>query len=283
MKKLLTILFFALPILSGAQNLLPDFEVEGFDKNIFIRWKHNFQKEIENISIQRSYDSLKHFSTIGNVFNPQNEENGYTDYAPPYMRMYYRISITFKDGTYIISKSRKPYYEPLPPPPPVSDALPVIQLREEIPETKMSEEQPVLLPEIADSTGTTTEPVTTPKRPVKREPWRVDPMEIKRKEEAAALKEKEKEQITYPSKRIFTSGDQVLILLPDVIVKVYNVKFYTKDGKLLFELNNLKEEYLILEKVYFGRSGWYYFEIFDRGMLIERNRLYIPADKSKNR
>ena len=50
---------------------------------------------------------------------------------------------------------------------------------------------------------------------------------------------------------------------------------------MIFELKNLRENYLIIEKVYFGKSGWYTFEIYDRGKLIEKNKVFIPQDKKK--
>jgi hypothetical protein len=46
----------------------------------------------------------------------------------------------------------------------------------------------------------------------------------------------------------------------------------------LFELTNLKEEYLIIEKVNFIRSGWYRFELFESGQLVEKNKFFIPKD-----
>ncbi|HRN79841.1 MAG TPA: hypothetical protein PKY29_06295 [Ferruginibacter sp.] len=271
MKKLqFLFLLFTSSIVQG-QDTLPRFSAVQSGNSILISWKNNISKNIEHISIQRSYDSLKHYSTIGNVLNPLAPENGYTDYNPPFVRMYYRVFIAFSDGTYIISTPVKPIQ--LPPP------------------TQPEPESTVFDPEVpgetplSDSTNTTKpEETEVPDiyRPTKREPWRVDPLEPGKPITTPGLKEKEPEVITYPSKRIFTTGnEQVVLILPDAIIKQYSARFYNADGRMIFELKHLKENYLILEKVYFGKSGWYTFEIYDRGKLIEKNKLFVPQDKKK--
>lgn len=271
MKKLSFILFLFFSSFVQAQDTLPRFSVLQSGSSILISWKNNYTKQIENISIQRSYDSLKHFSTIGNVLNPLASENGYTDYNPPYIRMYYRVFITFSDGTYIITTPLKPVQ--LPPPPEPEPEVPDIDPKD--PEkVVVRDSATVIIPE------ETSEPDIY--RPKKREPWRVDPLETEKKVITPGLKEKEEEVITYPSKRIFSSGnEQVVIVLPDAMIKHYTARFFNAEGRMIFELKNLRENYLIIEKVYFGKSGWYTFEIYDRGKLIEKNKVFIPQDKKK--
>ncbi|HCF63670.1 MAG TPA: hypothetical protein DEU93_05475 [Chitinophagaceae bacterium] len=271
MKKLSFILFLFFSTFVQAQDTLPRFSVLQSGSSILISWKNNYTQQIENISIQRSYDSLKHFSTIGNVLNPLALENGYTDYNPPYIRMYYRVFITFSDGTYIITTPQKPVQ--LPPPPEPEPEVPVIAPKE-----------PEKVVERDSATAVIPEETSEPDiyRPKKREPWRVDPLETEKKGITPGLKEKEGEVITYPSKRIFSSGnEQVVIVLPDAMIKHYTARFFNAEGTMIFELKNLRENYLIIEKVYFGKSGWYTFEIYDRGKLIEKNKLFIPQDKKK--
>jgi hypothetical protein len=43
--------------------------------------------------------------------NPLNKENGYPDLNPPYNKMYYRVSISFEGGAYIIGPSTRPVKE----------------------------------------------------------------------------------------------------------------------------------------------------------------------------
>lgn len=271
MKKLPFFLLLFFSSFVQAQDTLPRFSVLQSGSSILISWKNNYTQQIENISIQRSYDSLKHFSTIGNVLNPLASENGYTDYNPPYIRMYYRVFITFSDGTYIITTPLKPVQ--LPPPPEPEPEVPDIDPKD--PEKVVERDSAtVIIPE------ETSEPDIY--RPKKREPWRVDPLETEKKGITPGLKEKEGEVITYPSKRIFSSGnEQVVIVLPDAMIKHYTARFFNAEGRMIFELKNLRENYLIIEKVYFGKSGWYTFEIYDRGKLIEKNKVFIPQDKKK--
>ena len=92
-----------------------------------------------------------------------------------------------------------------------------------------------------------------------------------------------KDEITYPSNRIYTGKhNNVVIYLPGAVQKKYNVKFYDEEDKFLFELNRIAEDFLIIEKVNFIHAGWFHFEIFDNGKLIEKNRFYIPKDGKNN-
>src|SRR5436190_14286470 len=101
---------FCLTIISGtyAQKILPSITVKNFGGKIVVSWQNAFTTPVSNILIQRSYDSLKNYSTIGTVLNPQNKENGYTDVNPPYTKMYYRVSIVFEGGAYMISLPERP-------------------------------------------------------------------------------------------------------------------------------------------------------------------------------
>ncbi|MBU3715131.1 MAG: hypothetical protein FGM46_09335, partial [Ferruginibacter sp.] len=91
-----------------AQKMLPEISVKNINDKIIVSWMHNYRKKISDIFIQRSYDSLKNFTTIGTVLIPENQENGYPDNNPPYNRMYYRVSIVFEGGTYVTGPSTRP-------------------------------------------------------------------------------------------------------------------------------------------------------------------------------
>jgi hypothetical protein len=85
--------------------------------------------------------------------------------------------------------------------------------------------------------------------------------------------------ITFPSKWIYTAKDNNVVLhLPKANSKKYTAVFYDELERKVFELNNLKEEYLIIEKVNFVRSGWYNFELFENGKLVEKNKFFVPKD-----
>lgn len=262
MKKFLLIIFILSGINLNAQDTLPNFSAISTGKNVIISWKNSYRKPVATINIQRSYDSLKNFTTIGSILNPQNIENGYADFNPPYNKMYYRIFIAFEDGTYKISASAKPVRIPEPEPEP-----------EPIPELKPGTERKPG----ADSTYIT---------PTKREVWQAEPVTepLSKVPSLPSLKLPSEKEITYPSKRVYATKDQnVIIHLPDAIIKNYTIKFFGENGNEIFILKRLKEDYLILEKVYFMKSGWFNFEIYEADKLIEKNKLFIPKDSKPNK
>ncbi len=240
----------------NAQDTLPNFSAISMEKNIVISWKNAYTKPVATINIQRSYDSLKNFTTIGSILNPQNTENGYADFKPPYNKMFYRIFIAFEDGTYKISNSAKPIRIPEPEPEPI----PVAEIKPG-----------------ADSTSGV---------PIKREVWQAEAVTepLSKVPSMPTLKLPTEKEITYPSKRVYATKDQnVIIHLPDAIIKNYTIKFFNEKGNEILILKRLKEDYLILEKVYFMRSGWFNFEIYEADKLIEKNKLFIPKDLKPNK
>ncbi|MEP6675236.1 MAG: hypothetical protein ABJA78_08770 [Ferruginibacter sp.] len=93
---------------SYGQDTLPHINVINYNGRIVVSWLSNYNNPINNITIQRSFDSLKNYTTIGSVLNPQNRENGYADVKPPYNKMYYRVFISFSGGTYLFSQVKRP-------------------------------------------------------------------------------------------------------------------------------------------------------------------------------
>ena len=82
-----------------------------------------------------------------------------------------------------------------------------------------------------------------------------------------------------PSKHVYTGKDNnVIIALPDAERKNYSIKFYEENGGFLFELKNLSENYLMLDKVNFRHSGLFSFELFSNRIIIERHKFFIPPD-----
>ncbi len=236
MKKFLFIIFLITlfrPGISFAQQTLPGISVTNYSGKIIINWKNAYAVPVANINIQRSYDSLKNYTTIGSVLNPLNEENGYSDNDPPYTKMYYRVFIAFDGGAYIISPSVRP----------------------------------VKAEQVTD-------------RAIKdnRFPWQIDP-----RSDSTFQSPPLKNDVFYPSLRIFTAKDNTVVIhLPDATLKNYTAKFFNESRKQLFELTSLKDEYLIIEKVNFGRAGWYYFELYHDGKVLEKNRFFIPKDGKIN-
>ncbi len=215
---------FAAPLF--AQEILPGITVKNLSGKIIVSWKNEYKQPVTTINIQRSYDSLKNYTTIGSVLNPQNQENGYADANPPYNKMYYRVFIAFEGGSYIISTPVRPLKD----------------------------------------TAAANIAVT-------RFPWEKDP------KADSTVAAPVNPSINFPSKWIYTAKDNnVVLYLPGAASKKYTATFFDELENKLFELTNLKEEYLIIEKVNFIRSGWYRFELFESGQVVEKNKFFIPKD-----
>ena len=82
-----------------------------------------------------------------------------------------------------------------------------------------------------------------------------------------------------PSKFIFTGKENsVIIQLPEAVNNKYSVKFFDEKDNPVFEIGKVTEPYLIIEKVNFLHSGWFYFKLYDNGILKEKNQFYIPKE-----
>ncbi len=258
-----------------AQEVLPGITVKDFGGKIIVSWMNEYKVPVTNISIQRSYDSTKNYTTIGSVLNPQNLENGYADNTAPYNKMYYRLFISFEGGAYAFSNIVRPV-KVLPPPGS---------------ENKTDNESRLHAWQAKPAADTILVPATVvaPAEQAKADtgvhiniPSNLPRLHLPSKKDSIALI-KGPEIIPYPSARIFSNRDNnVVIHLKDAPVKKYVVKFYDETHVFLFELNKLKEEYLIVEKVNFVHAGWFHFEILENGKLIEKNKFFIGRDIKNN-
>jgi hypothetical protein len=236
-----------------AQEMLPDITVKNLNGQIIVSWINNYKIPVSNINIQRSYDSLKNYTTIGSVLNPQNAENGYADSKPPYTKMYYRVFVSFEGGTYLFSKVERP--------------------------VKEIQEQVIIMPD--DSLN----------QFLVKDNWTMQPIN-ERNNPSIKIQPKTNlpplnsngEIISYPSRRIFTAKDNnITLYLPEAETKKYTVKFFDEHDTPLFELSKLRESFLIIEKVNFVHAGWFFFEVYENGKLIEKNKFFIAKDgKNQN-
>ncbi|MGV3658007.1 MAG: hypothetical protein ACO1NX_08630 [Chitinophagaceae bacterium] len=80
-----------------------------------------------------------------------------------------------------------------------------------------------------------------------------------------------------PSFYVYTKNDgNVFLNLPNADKDDYRIKFFEESGALLFEIKDIKESGLVLDKANFHRSGWYHFELFKDDKVIEKHRFFIP-------
>ena len=248
------------------QSTLPDFTLTNTNGKINIFWLNDYKNPVKGITVQRSYDSIKNFSSIASISNPQNPVNGFTDSIPPNNNMYYRLFIGFDTGVYLLTQSKKPEINTL------VDYTRLIQeiniLNEKI--IRLQEEKLKLQKELAAALDPNKKNKAADKN-----------------NQATKNSTEDSEKIiepiiTYPSKRIFTDKDNnVVTKLFNVKANNYVIRFFTQDHKLLFEVKNPPDEYFVIEKVNFTRAGWFLFEIYENEILLEENKFFISSEEKK--
>ncbi len=112
MRKLVFIFFilFAVQKNSFAQDTLPKISVTQISNKVLVSWVNPFTS-VTTINIQRSYDSLKGFTTIGSVMNVKALDNGFVDSKEFIPAQYYRVFISFEGGTYMFTQSHRPHID----------------------------------------------------------------------------------------------------------------------------------------------------------------------------
>jgi hypothetical protein len=102
-----------------SQDTLPKITVTQLGKKVLVSWNNPFTN-VANINVQRSFDSLKYFKTIGSLLDVSPGINGFADpneFVPP--NQYYRLFISFHGGSYIFTQSHRPGKDTLSQLPPI--------------------------------------------------------------------------------------------------------------------------------------------------------------------
>lgn len=218
--------------------VLPDFSALIKTGKIQLDFISGF-RDVKFIGVQRSLDSVLNFSTIGLVNNPNDFKNSYQDVKPLPGSNYYRLFIQFNNGRYLYSK---------------------ITLA--VPDSTIDGSKKLQLSDVKEAIAAAKEAgVNTGANGTKN----------------GAVKEEK--IVWHPSNYVYTTADgNVNIKLPDATEKKYSVKFFEPDGAFLFEISEVKEPFLILEKAIFLHSGWFNFEIYQDGKPYEKWNLFIPLN-----
>lgn len=94
-----------------AQETLPGFTASlKSNGKVLISWRNTYPA-VNQISIQRSTDSLRNFTTLITVPDPRIPENGFVDSKAAGPKMYYRIFILFPNSKYMFTRSRRAILE----------------------------------------------------------------------------------------------------------------------------------------------------------------------------
>ena len=84
--------------------------------------------------------------------------------------------------------------------------------------------------------------------------------------------------IFVPSMYVYTARDgNIHLNLPDANSRS-SVKFYDENDNFLFEIKNLKETALTLDKTNFTHAGWFKFELYNEEKLVEKNKFYLARE-----
>lgn len=222
----------------SAQDTLPKFSLRNAGNNRIIISWTNNYQRVKQISIQRSADSLKNYKTILTVPDPMNKQNGYADTKAATGNMFYRLFIVLDGSMYTFSGAKRPVFDSAQ----IADA----------------ERKKLLDPFSID---------------VNRPGKSIDST-LKTNGDA-----KSKPNIFVPSMYVYTARDgNIHLNLPNADSKKYSVKFYDENDNFLFEIKNLKDQSLIIDKTDFYHAGWFKFELFEDDKLKEKHKFYIEKE-----
>ena len=267
MRKIILSLLICTSALTYAQDSLPSFSVVNKGNNrVVISWNNKFP-QLKQISIQRSTDSLSNFKSLITVPDPNNKQNGYLDSKAPNDKMFYRLYILVDGANFIFSKSKRPSNDS------IRAALLSDTTSKAIKDSiylKLVEK--ILSQNLPDSALTTDELLLL--RRYRNSGQEIIPNNTNPKIDAII-----KNKPTVPQYHIVANKDGLVrISLSDFGNKKYSIKFYEDDDTFLFELKDIKESSLMLEKSNFYHSGWFKSELYETDKLIEKNRFFIPKD-----
>jgi hypothetical protein len=235
-----------------SQDTLPHFTLRNAGNNrIIIGWVNNYP-EIRQVSIQRSFDSLNLFKTILTVPDPTAIQNGYMDVKATNDHMFYRLYILLDKGVYLFSAAKRP----------VIDTARRFAVNESKPDTIIVNGKTVIIP---------AKPIVI----------NIDNLQWGDSLAAPNPNHTKPQTISYiPSIHVYTNRDgYVRINLPDdEKSKKYSIKFFEEDGIFLFELKDIKEKDFKIDKTNFYHAGWFRFELYENGKLIEKHKFNLMKD-----
>jgi hypothetical protein len=317
-------LFFS-AVLMG-QDTLPRFTATARGPGkILISWRNNYPI-VNQISIQRSTDSLKNFTTLLTVPDPTLPANGAVDSKAPHPNFFYRLFIVLDAGKYVFTPSQRPKAN-------TREGLAVEKEdNDDVTPSKVANPREVTntrevtnAPEVANPRLVFVQPArnTSERLPATiKSPASIHGMPempdipisatiFVRRGDSLLGSVSGKQILTYRDSLlkytkdtiVFIDDDTLLIkpfvpvevykvspyvfagkygnihvALPEAAKRHYAIRFFDETNKLLFELTEIKDPLLILDKTNFQHAGWFRFELYDGTVLKEKNKLFIPKE-----
>ena len=73
------------------------------------------------------------------------------------------------------------------------------------------------------------------------------------------------------------NGD-LIIEIPNVVSEKYMIRFFDNDNIFLFEVRQIRDPLLIVEKNNFRHSGLFHYELYRESQMIEKNTFFIRRE-----
>ncbi len=262
-----------------SQDTLPKFTLVERGNRVTISWVNAYQHVVQ-LNVQRSYDSLKNFSTVYSAPSPELPQNGYTELKPATNHIFYRIFYVIEGGSYFFSKAKRASATEgvVPAPTDTKDISVTRDLTNGAFNNVIPGDKRVVTIKIKDTVF----------RMLSVNSFRYFRDSIVRQtkdtiykinDSVIGLSQVVKIELYKASAYVYINKDGFInIVVPLVNEKKYHLKFFESDGSPLFEIANVKDSPLILDKANFVHSGWFQFELYEDNKLKDKNRLYVPKD-----
>lgn len=262
-----------------SQDTLPKFTLIERGNRVTISWVNPY-KNLVQLNVQRSFDSLRNFSTIYSATSPELPQNGYTDTKPASNRYFYRIFYVLDGGSYFFSRAKRSVG--------INDTeTPVTNVRDN---SVLRDFTNTIVDKVVpgDKRVVTVKTKDSVIRQLSINSFRNFRDSILRltKDTLYAINDSLVTLSPYKlidafkaSVYIYVNKEGLInVALPLVNEKKYRIKFFEENGTSLFDIPIVKESPLILDKSNFVHSGWFQFELYEDNKLKEKNKLYIPKD-----
>lgn len=73
-------------------------------------------------------------------------------------------------------------------------------------------------------------------------------------------------------------NSDLVISIPDAHKMKYKIRFFDGDNRFLFEIPELQDSLLVIEKYNFQHAGQFQYELYKENMLMERKTFLIKKD-----
>ena len=255
---------------SFSQDTLPGFTIIERGDKVVISWTNPYPNLVQ-LNVQRSYDSLKFYSTIFSAPSPEIPQNGYTDTKKPANHVYYRIFYVLEGGQYHFSRAKS-----------ANGASADFTGSRDINNFNLLNIKP------GDRRQVTIKTKNVVFKQLSINAFRNFRDSILHltkdtlfyvNDSLVGLNPYTGQENFKVSSFVYINKDGFInISVPSATNKKYSIKFYEESGSSLFEINPVKESPLIIDKSNFIHAGWFLFELYEDNQLKEKNKLYIPKD-----